>query len=59
MTDQSLLAVNAGSSSVRLDLFAGLGRVKQSHLKGEDIDAAAALRAFGEGAPRMGAPPLI
>ena len=54
MTDRSLLAVNAGSSSVRLDLFSGPSRVKQSHLKGEDIDAAAALRTFAEGAPTVG-----
>jgi acetate kinase len=51
MTDQPLLAVNAGSSSVRLDLFSGLRHVKQAHLKGEDIDATAALRAFAEGTP--------
>lgn len=53
MTDQSLLSVNAGSSSVRLDLFSGLVRVKQSHIGAKDIDAAAALRAFADGAPTV------
>lgn len=45
-----LLTVNAGSSSVRLDLFQGGQRIKRSHIREVDADPRTTLGAFAEGA---------